>query len=83
MPRVSPQLKAATLPSAFVAIGGEDDLIDHAEQLRAGFLLADKAHEYPVYPDMPHAFVQMEFLLSAITCVREMIQFLQKMVPKI
>jgi acetyl esterase len=79
-PRVSPLLKAASLPPAFVAIGSEDDLIDDAEKLRAELLAGDKVHEYHVYSGMPHAFAQMEFLPSARTCIRDMTKFLHEMV---
>lgn len=82
-PRVSPLLKATSLPPAFVAIGSEDDLIDDAEKLRTELLAGGKVHEYHVYAGMPHAFVQMEFLPSAKTCIREMTHFLHKMVPKV
>lgn len=76
-PRVSPILKAADLPPAHIAVGSADPLIEDAEALRAALAHAGKRHDYQVYEDMPHAFMQMEFLPAAQTAIRRMCRFLR------
>ena len=81
-PRVSPVIKASSLPPAYISVGGEDELIEDAEKLRAVMTEAGKAHEYKVYPGMPHAFVQMEFLPFARTGIKDMTGFLHRMLSE-
>jgi acetyl esterase len=75
-PRVSPILKATQLPPAHIAVGSADALIEDSEALRAALARAGKVHDIHVYEDMPHAFMQMEFLDDAQTSVRRMTDFL-------
>lgn len=74
--RVSPVLKATSLPPAHIAVGSADPLIDDAEALRAALARAGRVHDYCVYADMPHAFMQMEFLGDALPAIQRMCQFL-------
>jgi len=75
-PRVSPILKATQLPPGHIAVGSADALIEDAEALRATLARAGKVHDFHVYEDMPHAFMQMEFLDEAPSSVRRMTDFL-------
>ena len=75
-PRVSPIIKAANLPPAHIAVGSADPLIEDADALRAALASAGKVHDYHVYEDMPHAFMQMEFLPDARASINRMTDFL-------
>lgn len=77
-PRVSPIVKASSLPPAHIAVGTADPLIEDAEALRSQLARAGKVHDYHVYEDMPHAFVQMEFLPDALPAIRRMTAFLHE-----
>jgi acetyl esterase/lipase len=75
-PRVSPIRKAARLPPTHIAVGDADPLIEDAEKLRVALTRAGQVHDYQVYADMPHAFMQMEFLGSAGKALTQMCGFL-------
>ena len=79
-PRVSPILKAASLPPAHIAVGSADPLIEDAEALRAKLARSGIVHDYQVYADMPHAFMQMEFLSDARPAISRMCEFLHERV---
>lgn len=81
-PRVSPIVKAVALPPAHIAVGSADPLIEDAEALRAKLARAGKVHDYRVYEDMPHAFMQMEFFDEAQRSIRAMTDFLRDMVER-
>ena len=75
-PRVSPIVSATKLPPAHIAVGTADPLIEDAQALRAALARAGKVHDFHVYEDMPHAFMQMEFLSDAQPGIRRMTDFL-------
>lgn len=77
-PRVSPFRKAAMLPPAHIAIGDADPLLEDAEALRAALARSGRVHDYHVYEDMPHAFMQMEILGSAKTALARLCEFLHE-----
>lgn len=79
-PRVSPILKAGALPPAHIAVGSADPLIEDAEALRSRLARAGKIHNYRVYEDMPHAFMQVELFDEAALSIRAMTDFLHEMV---
>ena len=79
-PRVSPIVSATKLPPAHIAVGSADPLIEDAQTLRAALARAGKVHDFHVYEDMPHAFMQMEFLADARQGVRRMTDFLHSAV---
>ena len=79
-PRVSPIVSATKLPPAHIAVGSADPLIEDAQTLRAALARAGKVHDFQVYEDMPHAFMQMEFLPDARQSVRRMTDFLHSAV---
>jgi acetyl esterase len=79
-PRVSPIVKATKLPAAHIAVGSADPLVEDAQTLRAALARAGKVHDFHVYEDMPHAFMQMEFLTDARQGVRRMTDFLHSAV---
>ncbi|MEQ8860433.1 MAG: alpha/beta hydrolase fold domain-containing protein [Pseudomonadales bacterium] len=79
-PRVSPIVKAGVLPPAHIAVGSADPLIEDAEALRAKLARRGKVHDYRVYEDMPHAFMQMEFFDEAQRAIRAMTDFLHETV---
>lgn len=79
-PRVSPIVSASKLPPAHIAVGGADPLIEDAQTLRAALAGAGNVHDFHVYEDMPHAFMQMEFLDDARTSVHRMTDFLHSAV---
>lgn len=58
-PRVSPLHAAGQLPRAFVVVGGADDLVGQAEQMRDALTAAGVEHEYLCVEGMPHAFLQL------------------------
>lgn len=59
-PRVSPIHAASALPPTHVLCGTLDPLLADAETLVGKLTGADIPHEFVVYEDMPHGFVQME-----------------------
>ncbi|MEM9622909.1 MAG: alpha/beta hydrolase fold domain-containing protein [Pseudomonadota bacterium] len=75
-PRVSPLNKAAKLPPAHIAVGAEDPLLEDSEALRDVLVRAGKVCDFQVYPDMPHAFLQMELFSAARQGVQNMADFL-------
>ena len=75
-PRVSPIARAADLPPAHIVVGSDDPLIEDADALRTALARAGKVHDYQVYEDMPHAFMQMEFLPAARLGINRMTDFL-------
>ena len=77
-PRVSPILKATSLPPTHIAVGTGDPLIEDAEALRSVLARAGKVHDYCLYEEMPHAFMQMEFLPDARRAIRRMTDFLHE-----
>ncbi len=79
-PRVSPILKAGALPPAHIAVGSADPLIEDAEALRARLARAGKVHDFRVYQDMPHAFMQVELFDEAAASIHAMARFLHEMV---
>ena len=79
-PRVSPVVKAANLPPAHIAVGSADPLIEDAEALRAVLARTGRVHDYHVYADMPHAFMQMEFLSDALPAIERKCRFLHELV---
>jgi acetyl esterase len=79
-PRVSPIVSATKLPPAHIAVGSADPLIEDSQTLRATLARAGKVHDFHVYEDMPHAFMQMEFLTDARQGVRRMTDFLHSAV---
>ena len=81
-PRVSPLLRAEHLPPAHIAIGDDDDLLEDSEALRAALARAGNVHDYQVYPDMPHAFAQMDFLAEAEESIRRMTGFFDEILAE-
>jgi len=77
-PRVSPIFRAVDLPPAHIAVGSADPLIEDAQALRAALAQAGKRHDYQVYEEMPHAFMQMEFLPAARIAITRMTRFLHQ-----
>ncbi len=77
-PRVSPLVKAARLPPAHIAVGDADPLLEDAQALHAAMLEDGKTSELQIYPDMPHAFMQMEFLPEARTALANLSRFLHQ-----
>ena len=82
-PRVSPVMKVASLPPAFIAVGTEDELIEDAENLTAEMTAVGKPYNYKIYPGMPHAFSQMEFLPFAKTSISDMADYLHKILKTV
>ena len=74
--RVSPLVSAARLPPAYIAVGSADPLIEDSGALRSVLAKAGKPHDYHVYEDMPHAFMQMEFLPGVQSSIKNMTDFL-------
>ncbi len=75
-PRVSPLINAARLPPTHIAVGSADPLIDDSGALRSVLAKAGKIHDYHIYEDMPHAFMQMEFLPAFQPSIKKMTDFL-------
>ena len=69
-------MKASKLPPAHIVVGSADPLIEDADALRAALARVGNVHEYHVYEDMPHAFMQMEFLPDARAGIARMTDFL-------
>ena len=77
-PRVSPVHVAAQLPPCHVVVGSADPLAVQAEALVKEFAAAGIEHESFVDADMPHGYVQMEFLPPARVAIDRMIDFLRR-----
>jgi acetyl esterase len=77
-PRVSPLVAGARLPPAHIAVGSADPLIDDSNALRSVLAKAGNVHDYHVYDDMPHAFMQMELLPPAQQSIQKMADFLHR-----
>ncbi len=77
-PRVSPMVKAQLLPPAHIAVGDDDPLVEDAQALHNKLNRHHVVNELKVYPDMPHAFAQMEFLDPARPAIEAMCGFLRK-----
>jgi acetyl esterase len=77
-PRVSPLHGAAKLPPSHVVCGTADPLVAQARTLVEALREAGVEHEQVDVEDMPHAFVQMEFLPQARQAVDAMTAFLRK-----
>lgn len=75
-PRVSPIHAAHKLPPSHVVCGTADPLVAQASDLVEALKKADVDHEHVNVPDMPHGFVQMEFLPPARESIDRMLAFL-------
>ena len=80
-PRVSPILKAQRLPPAHIMVGTGDDLMSDARALKQALDHSAGTYEYREYEDMPHAFVQMEILDSARPAIKNVANYLLRVVP--
>jgi acetyl esterase len=77
-PRISPLHAAAKLPPSHVVCGSADPLVSQAESLAKALEEAGVVHEHFVDADMPHGYVQMEFLAPARPAIERMIAFLRQ-----
>ncbi|NRA04411.1 MAG: alpha/beta hydrolase [Myxococcales bacterium] len=77
-PRVSPLHAAAKLPPSHVVVGSADPLVAQAESLVKALEAEGVAHEHFVDADMPHGYVQMEFLPAARPAIERMVEFLRR-----
>lgn len=77
-PRVSPVHAAAKLPPSHVVCGSADPLVAQAESLAKALAEAGVVHEHFVDADMPHGYVQMEFLAPARPAIDRMVDFLRR-----
>ncbi len=76
--RVSPIHAAEKLPPAHVLCGTMDPLIEDARALVARLKAAGTDHEFCIYEDMPHGFVQMEEVFpDARRAIDRMVDFLR------
>jgi acetyl esterase/lipase len=76
-PRVSPIHAAEALPPTHILCGTMDPLLDDARALAAKLERAAIPHEFVVYEDMPHGFVQMEEVFDdARRAIDAMVTFL-------
>lgn len=75
-PRVSPIHEAGKLPPSHVVCGTADPLLAQAATLTEALTKAGIDHESVSVPDMPHGFVQMEFLPPARQAIDRMLAFL-------
>ena len=76
-PRVSPLHEAAKLPPSHVVCGTADPLVAQARTLVEALEKAGVDHEHVEIENMPHAFVQMEFLPQAKEAIDRMTAFLK------
>lgn len=76
--RVSPIIKAMRLPPAHIVVGDADELIEDADALRRVLAGKERNDEFLVYPDMPHAFMQIEWFPEAREAISEMAGFLRE-----
>jgi len=77
-PRVSPIHAAAKLPPAHIVCGTADSLLEHAAAMADALDAAGVPFERHDIADMPHGFVQMEFLPAARESIDRMLEFLRK-----
>ena len=77
-PRVSPIHAADKLPPAHIVCGTADSLIEHAAAMAEELSAAGIPFERRDIADMPHGFVQMEFLPAARESIDQMLEFLRK-----
>ena len=77
-PRVSPLYAAAKLPPSHVVVGSADGLVTQAESLVKALEAAGVENEHFVDADMPHGYVQMEFLPPARPAIERMVEFLRR-----
>lgn len=77
-PRVSPLFAAEKLPPCHVVVGGADILAAQSGQLAEALARAGVPREYVVDEDMPHGYVQMEFLPPARPAIGRMVEFLRR-----
>lgn len=80
--RVSPLVGAARLPPTHIAVGSADPLMEDSDALRSVLARAGKVHDYQIYEDMPHAFMQMEFLPGVQTSIKNMTDFLHNVIKQ-
>jgi len=76
--RVSPLVAGARLPPAHIAVGSADPLIDDSNALRSVLAKAGNICDYHVYDDMPHAYLQMEFLPPVQQSIQNIADFLHR-----
>lgn len=77
-PRVSPLHVAAKFPPSHIVVGSADGLVGQAETLAKALEAVGVEHEHFVDPEMPHGYVQMEFLPPARPAIERMIDFLRR-----
>jgi len=77
-PRVSPLHAAEKLPPSHVVVGSADVLVAQSESLVKLLGTAGVPHEHFVDAEMPHGYVQMEFLPPARPAIDRMIDFLRR-----
>jgi acetyl esterase/lipase len=66
------------LPPTHVVVGSADPLVDQARALVSELAASGVEHELFVDVDMPHGYLQMEFLPPARPAIERMIAFLRK-----
>jgi len=77
-PRISPLHAAAKLPPCHVVCGSADPLVAQAESLDKALEGAGVVHEHFVDADMPHGYMQMEFLAPTRPAIGRMVDFLRR-----
>lgn len=77
-PRVSPIHVADKLPPAHIVCGTADPLLEHAAALAEKLEAAGIPFERRDIEDMPHGFMQMEFLAPTRESIDRMLEFLRK-----
>jgi acetyl esterase len=79
-PRVSPifAIKPGALPPSFVVCGAADTLLSDSREMAAALKRADIRHEFHIYEDMPHGFLQMDNLSSCGDALAKMVDFLKR-----
>ncbi|HJO25067.1 MAG: alpha/beta hydrolase [Myxococcota bacterium] len=77
-PRVSPLHAAEKLPPSHVVVGSADVLASQSESLVKQLEKAGITHEHFVDAEMPHGYVQMEFLPPARPAIERMVEFLRR-----
>ena len=76
--RVSPLHAASKLPPSHIVCGMADSLLGQSKDLKEALEEAGVEHEHFEDPEMPHGYVQMEFLPPARSAVDRMIDFLRR-----
>lgn len=77
-PRVSPLHAVAKLPPCHVVCGSADTLATQAESLVKALESAGIVHEFFIDKDMPHGYMQMEFLAPTRPAIERMVDFLRR-----